>query len=376
MGAAITGISLCVLIAVILGVALALKGFVSYFSGVIWPLAVAGILALILRPPMHFLETRGRLSRIQSIIVLYAIALCLILGGLAFLGPVLFEQTLRFIEQAPELIRNARVFLEERAPQVMEFLRARLSDEALADLGQRMMEGWRGFLEATLPAVRTLRDWALGAAATITGFAIIPVYLFFFLLTDRDPTRDLESQLSFVRPEWRDDFLFLLREFASIMVAFFRGQMLIGILMGVMLAFGFSLCGLNFAIPLGLAIGILNIIPYLGTIIGLAVILPVAYFQPGGSLPLVGASLLVFAAVQVIESYLLTPRIMGRNTGLHPLAIIIAIFFWGTALNGILGMILAIPLTAFLVVAWRLLRRNYLMGRPAETPGPAPSARA
>ena len=325
---------------------------------------------------MHFLETRGRLSRIQSIIVLYAIALCLILGGLAFLGPVLFEQTLRFIEQAPELIRNARVFLEERAPQVMEFLRARLSDEALADLGQRMMEGWRGFLEATLPAVRTLRDWALGAAATITGFAIIPVYLFFFLLTDRDPTRDLESQLSFVRPEWRDDFLFLLREFASIMVAFFRGQMLIGILMGVMLAFGFSLCGLNFAIPLGLAIGILNNIPYLGTIIGLAVILPVAYFQPGGSLPVVGASLLVFAAVQVIESYLLTPRIMGRNTGLHPLAIIIAIFFWGTALNGILGMILAIPLTAFLVVAWRLLRRNYLMGRPAETPGPAPSARA
>ena len=69
---------------------------------------------------------------------------------------------------------------------------------------------------------------------------------------------------------------------------------------------------------------------------------------------------LVFVVVHAIESWILTPRIMGRQTGLHPAVIIVAIFFWGTALGGILGMILAVPLTAFFVTAWRLARRKYL----------------
>ena len=86
-----------------------------------------------------------------------------------------------------------------------------------------------------------------------------------------------------------------------------------------------------------------------------------AYFQSdGGSIQLVLFALAIFTAVQIIEGYLLTPRIMGKSTGLHPLVIIIAIFFWGTALDGILGMILAIQLTAFFVVAWRLLKQKYL----------------
>ncbi len=70
--------------------------------------------------------------------------------------------------------------------------------------------------------------------------------------------------------------------------------------------------------------------------------------------------LAVFAAVQLVEGYLLTPKIMGDRTGLHPMVIIVAVFFWGTALNGIMGMILAIPLTAFLVVFWRLAREKYV----------------
>ncbi len=74
----------------------------------------------------------------------------------------------------------------------------------------------------------------------------------------------------------------------------------------------------------------------------------------------VAAVLVVFAVVQSIEGYFLTPKIMGDRTGLHPVAIIIAIFFWGTALSGISGMILAIPLTAFLVVFWRLAREKYV----------------
>ncbi|HEX2101945.1 MAG TPA: AI-2E family transporter, partial [Candidatus Synoicihabitans sp.] len=108
------------------------------------------------------------------------------------------------------------------------------------------------------------------------------------------------------------------------------------------------------------ALGVLNIIPYLGTIIGLSVALPLAYLQPDGSWATVGLVLGVFIIVQNIEGWYLTPKIMGDRTGLHPVVVITAIFFWGTALNGILGMILAIPLTAFFVTAWRLAKRKYL----------------
>ena len=111
---------------------------------------------------------------------------------------------------------------------------------------------------------------------------------------------------------------------------------------------------------LGLLLGLLNIIPYLGSILGLGIALPLAYFQQDGGLFTLGGVLVVFTVVQLIEGYFLTPRIMGDRTGLHPMAIIVAVFFWGSALSGILGMILAIPLTAFGVVFWRLAKDKYI----------------
>jgi len=192
------------------------------------------------------------------------------------------------------------------------------------------------------------------------GLAIIPVYVFFFLSARGDKTDDIKKQLSWVKEEVREDLIFLGTHFAHSMEAFFRGQILIGLILGVLLGAGFSIAGVSFGFPLGFFIGLLNIIPYFGTIIGLATVIPIAWFQDGGGPVLVGAALGVFVAVQMLEGYFLTPRIMGGKTGLHPLTIIIAIFFWGTALGGILGMILAIPLTAFFVVAWRLLREKYL----------------
>ena len=143
-------------------------------------------------------------------------------------------------------------------------------------------------------------------------------------------------------------------------MAFFRGQLLIGCIMGVLLAIGFSLAGLKFGLALGLITGLINIVPYLGSVLGLSVVLPLALLQSdGGGLGLLGACIGVFVAVQAIEGWLLTPRIMGKQTGLHPVAIIFAVFFWGQAFSGVLGMLLAVPLTAFVVIAWRLLRRKY-----------------
>jgi predicted PurR-regulated permease PerM len=174
-----------------------------------------------------------------------------------------------------------------------------------------------------------------------------------------EPTSQLGQHLPFLSPSVRADVVFLASEFVSIIESFFRGQLMIGLIMGVLLAIGFTAIGLKFGLFLGLALGVLNIIPYLGTILGLVISLPLAFFQPGGGWQLVGLVLLVKVIVQGIESWVLTPKIMGHHTGLHPVAIIVAVFFWGTAFGGVLGMLLAVPLTAFFVTAWRLAKRKY-----------------
>jgi predicted PurR-regulated permease PerM len=200
--------------------------------------------------------------------------------------------------------------------------------------------------------------------AKIAYLAIIPIYLFYFLSSNRNLLDELEKELNFLSDSIREDVIFLIREFVGIMVAFFRGQLLIGIMMGVGYAIGFSLSGLKFGITLGLFFGLLNIVPYLGSIVGISSALVIAYLQPDGIAESGQWSILLgcgitFLIVQIVESYYLTPKIMGQKTGLHPVVVIVSIFFWGTALGGILGMIFGIPLTAFIIILWRLLCRKY-----------------
>jgi len=200
----------------------------------------------------------------------------------------------------------------------------------------------------------------LSGIGILLGWAVAPIYFAFFLMSDTSRIGELERYIPFLKAETRKDLLYLFEEFLNIIVAFFRGQLIIAFLQGLLFAIGFTLVGLKYGFVIGLTLGFLNIVPYLGNIIGLGTALPLAFFQDGGGLVRVLAVLVVFAAVQTIEGYFLTPKIMGDRTGLHPVVIIMAIFFWGSALNGIMGMILAIPLTAFLVVFWRLAREKYM----------------
>ena len=357
---AITLVSVLVIASLVLFLIFLLQRIVSFFSGVIWPLAIAGILALLLRPLVILFESRLGLSRVKAISLLYTLVLLACLSLLAFLLPRVIQQSLNFIELLPDIVANLRFFLEREFPGLVEIAKEKLSYDAIWDYSNLIIEGIKRLAIVSLPAIRETGAWMMGVFSLAAGMAIIPIYLFFFLETDRDPTRDLREQLSFLNDNVRHDVLFLVREFASIMEAFFRGQLLIGLIMGLLLAIGFSLVGLEFGLLLGLLLGLLNIIPYLGTILGLASALPIAFFQPDGGLTTAGLTLLIFVIVQALEGYLLTPKIIGRQTGLHPFVVIVAIFFWGAALDGLLGMVLAIPLTAFFIVAWRMLRRKYL----------------
>ncbi len=378
LATAVALVAAVAIVSVLFGVFLLLQAFVSVFSGVLWPLAVAGILALILRPVVRLFEQRLKLSRVAAIILLYVLVVISLVGMLAYVLPLLFDQAVAFAKKGPEIWENLRTKAGAAFPQVQDFLVHQLGEQRLQSYANNLSDQASKLVTLVLPAARDLVSRVSMIFSIGTGLAIVPVYLFFFLQTDRDPTDDLDEQLEFLPERWRGDLMFLVREFASSMEAFFRGQILIGLIMGVLLAIGFSLAGLNFGLGLGLMIGALNVIPYFGTIVGLGTAIPIAYFQPGGGLELVGVALGVFVAVQLIEGYVLTPRIMGEQTGLHPLTIIIAIFFWGVALDGLLGMVLAIPLTAFFVVFWRLARRKYLaqwgIGASASAPPPPTSA--
>ena len=334
---------------------------VGYFSDVLWPLAVAGILALILRPVVEVLQRRGGLQRrVSAVVLLYAMFLLAVLGVLLFITPPIIQQIIDFVVFVPTFWARFVERLQEHYPQWLAFAQQQLQNPTIRNVVENLLAEAQGLLAQAMPSLKAAGGGLLGILAFFTHAAVIPIYLFFFLLSRHDPTRNLEQQLPFLSPDVRRDVVFLVREFIAIVISFFRGQLLIGLIMGALLATGFTIIGLRFGLLIGLALGILNIVPYLGTIIGLAVALPLAYLQPNGSWLLVGLVLLVFIIVQNIEGWYLTPKIMGDRTGLHPVVVITAIFFWGTALDGILGMILAIPLTAFFVTAWRLAKRKYL----------------
>lgn len=350
--------------AIVALLALGLRAFallLSTFAGVIWPLATAAILALILRPIVVRLERALGGRRLAAVILLYGVA-ALVCGGLILaVAPVVVAEVVGFFAYLPTLWTKLLSWAEGHFPDWLRIARHYLENPQIRALADTLTAQLSDVGGALAPSLKGAGSGLLSLFAFVASVAIVPVYLFFFLLAgDADPAPRLERNLTFLPPAVRADVVFLLREFIGIVVAFFRGQLLIGGIVGILLALGFTLSGLRFGLALGLLIGFLNIVPYLGSILGLAVALPLAFLQPEGGIGLAALVVGVFAAVQTIEAWFLTPRIMGSQTGLHPVAVIVAIFFWGQALGGVLGMLLAIPLTAFVVTAWRLARRKYL----------------
>lgn len=362
VAAALTTLAAVAILVVIGGVFWLIGLFVSRFSTVFLPLAVAGIAALVIRPYFEWLQNRLRLPIPVALVAVFVSVLVPVGGFVWFFGALLVDQVSDLVDRAPEAWSRVEALVREHAPQVVAWVREHGVLERVQETAQREQDALvRGLQSLGSQAVSAGKSVMRGIGLTF-NWAVVPVYFAFFLLARPGSLGKVENILPFLKPETRDDVVYLFNEFVGIVVAFFRGQLVIALLQGLLFAAGFSLVGLRYGFLIGLTLGFLNIVPYLGSIIGLATALPIATFQQGGGILLVIEVLLVFAVVQLIEGYLLTPRIMGDRTGLHPMVIIVAIFFWGSALGGILGMILAIPLTAFLVVFWRLAREKYITG--------------
>ena len=360
VAAAMTILAAVVIVAAAGALIWLLAAFLQRFSNVFLPLAVGALAALVFNPYHEWLVRRLRLTPAAAVAAVFLSILVPVVAFFWFFGALVVEQVSELIQRLPAWWRDGQAFVEERWPQVVAFFEEN-------PWGQRLRAAFEGQGESMVQGLTAVGGGALsvgGAVArgvgTLVAWAVLPVYFGFFLIADPKIFENPERNLPFLKPDTRRDLVYLGREFVNILVAFFRGQLIVAFLQGLLFAVGFSVVGLRYGFVLGLVLGLLNIIPYLGSIVGLAVCLPLAFFQDGGGLVKVVLVLVVFTLVQMIEGYLLTPKIMGNRTGLHPVAIILAIFFWGSALGGIAGMILAIPLTAFLVTFWRLMRDKYI----------------
>ena len=168
------------------------------------------------------------------------------------------------------------------------------------------------------------------------------------------------NELPILKPETQGFLAEQIDAFVEILVSFFQRQTVICLIEGVLYGAGFAAVGLPYGFIIGFALGVINLIPLCGSVICMPVALPLAYFAPGGSGLRLGLVLAVWGAGQLLDGYFITPRIQGNSTGLGYAGVIFSFFFWSTVLGPVLGMLLAIPLSAFCLVLWRALKQRYL----------------
>lgn len=360
VAAGITVLCATFIIGFLVGLLWLLVRFLDFFSGVFFPLVAALILALVFKPQYDFFNVRLKLPPALAITALYLSLLVPVSIFSYLFGAEVYSQTVTFVGDLPQILQSFTEEVQAKWPDLMEVANRYGIKEKLAGSveGQGSVIA-RALQQATNQIVSTFSN-LMGFVSSILGLAILPVYLAFLLMIPKFSVNGLNCQLPFLKEKTREDIVYLVDQFLQIMVTFFRGQILIAFIQGVLFSIGFGFAGLKYGFVIGFALGLLNIVPYLGSMVGLAIALPTAYLQADGGLGLLAIVVIVFIVVQCIEGYVLTPKIMGDRTGLHPGVIMFAIFFWGTALSGIAGMILAIPFTAFIVVFWRLARERYI----------------
>ena len=215
----------------------------------------------------------------------------------------------------------------------------------------------------------TVLTFAVNLVLGLTALIIVLLYLVFLLL---DYPEYAKTWHGFIPPRYREQTLAFLGDFEAVLRRYLRGQAVVALLMGVLFSIGFSLIGLPMAVPLGLFIGLLNMVPYLQTV-GLVPALLLALMrsvETGSSLIVsIVLTLAVFAVAQLIQDALIVPRVMGKATGLRPVAVLLGVFIWGKLL-GFLGLLLAIPLTCLAIAYYRRLVLNQSVEETSLTAEP------
>ena len=368
-------------------------------------MAIAVILTYLLDPLVTKMS-RGTLSRTKAVALLFAIAFFALGGLAAWLVPTISIQSANFAKQVPAYTERARDYIVDliyRFDQTFGFLgsgRTKSAStsftnwlvgpapspsphaqptvsptpkafettpaaEAIAPSPPKLTTAERqriqAYVEKQMPnlqqALPTLMEkfWdilkkSIGGFLGVTGFLLslilVPIYLFFLLNERPRIEAHWREYLPLRASPLRDEVAELLSEINSYVTAYFRGQLLVCLVDGILIGTTLTIFpGLNFAPVIGALVVVLTMIPYIGIIICWVPAVLIAAFQWGDwTHPLIVTG--IFIIVQNLEGIFYAPRIVGNYVGLHPMTVIVSIFVWGLIIGGIIGPLLAVPLTA------------------------------
>ena len=362
----VTALAVGVLLALIALLTLGVGWVVNALSSVLIPLAIAGVIAYLLDPIVDWFQKKRGFKRQNSINLVFCIAVLLVGGVVGSVVPSLISQVNELTTEFPKQAKKFQVSVSSIVKTGDPAKPTNTSTNAPAKpVWFEMPREWMKNVGVTnekvrefmVDAVAKISAWGLEQLKKVmslfgflAGLALVPVYVFYFLLEKRGIKRNWTDYLPVHESRVKEEIVFVLHSINDCLIVFFRGQVLVAMCVGVLLTTGFLVIGLEYAILLGVMAGLLSIIPYLGVALSIipAFVLSMIQFVPddGWLKPIL--VLVVFAAVQTMEGLFISPKIIGDRVGLHPLTIIVAVMVGTTLLGGIMGGVLAIPLTAAL----------------------------
>jgi predicted PurR-regulated permease PerM len=418
MWAALTAIFIVVLITIGCSVVWIAANVVGFIQPILIPVAIAVILAYLLDPVVTWMCQRG-LGRTRSVFALFAIVFLSIGVLVAWLAPIVSLQATNVGRELPQYTQKARDTLvdliykydhtfgvpgpkqsKSSSPtsSLLNWLfaaptPARTPDptpnvdvisaatpaprdeisampEKITSADRQRIQTWvqkqLPSLERQLPYISE-KIWALlkqsiGGFLGVTGFLLslvmVPIYLFFLLKESPAIERRWREYLPLRNSPLKDEVAAVLEQINKYIIAYFRGQLLVCLIDGTLIGVALYMAGLNFAPLIGLLVVILTMIPYIGIVLCWIPAVLIAAGQWGDWYHPVMVTL-VFILVQNLEAIFIAPRIVGNSVGLHPMTVIVSIFVWGLLIGGLLGPILAVPLTA----TAKVLLARYVWGR-------------
>lgn len=328
---------------------------VYLLAPVITPFAISAALAYFGDPLVDRLEKvkvwRWNVSRTVAVTIVFVLMLALLTVVLLIIVPLLVDQVRLLVHRLPEWIEW---FSDVALPWLASKAGFEIKDFNSSEFSEMLKDYWREISTAAFKVMDVISRGGMAAVALLTNLVLIPVVTF-YLLRDWDfliraihnlLPRSVEAEISQMAGD-----------VDKVLSAFLRGQLMVMIALGVIYTVGLSLLGLEFASLIGMGAGLLSIVPYLGSIVGVLVAAGAAIFQFQDVFHLVMV-LLVFGVGQSAEGMYLTPKLVGDQIGLHPVVVIFAVLAGGQ-LFGFLGILLALPVAAALNVLVRHVHDRY-----------------
>ena len=364
---AITGVSFAIIFLLLISSIFILGKFLNILQPVLVPVAIAAILSYLLSPLVHWIRKKAlrehKLSRTRAILLVYS-ALTIFFTVIALMVIIPASSQLNeLIQDREKIIKNAQKKLSSFSNVIESFNASsdkttiqpdKTDDEAINNLLWNKLVDWIKNPETSQKLVGFLGKTANGFVGVIgyaLGLILVPVYLFFFLRDSAFIERNWDMIIPLKDSTLKDEIVSVIKEINGYIVAYFRGQVLVSVIDGALTGIILMFLGLDYALVIGVSLAIFGVIPFVGFIITAIPALLIAAGQDGGPGPL--WVLIVFIAVQQFDGFFIQPKIVGESVGLHPLTVIFSVLCWSLLIGGILGALLAVPLTASIKVLFR-----------------------